>query len=493
MKRTFTLAAILAILAPAAFADPCGMVPPITLQDASITRIGLQNTYVYYKDGVETFVIRPGFSGNVEEFGMLIPFPNPPALRKVSDDIFPHIERAVDPPEVVVYAGEFLGKNNVFFAQKSAQFDDKDMAEDGALAINEVRVLNQEAVGMYEVAVLEAGSADALKSWMDDHEYRFPDGMEKTCEDYVRDRWCFVAVKTKVGPKRNVDPQPGMRRANPGLPPGASFDGHVQAMGFRFRSDELIVPMRLSAFNAGELRNIVYILSDGPRKIRAIPEEYVVRQIGGKDLLSNVTEPLPMRVIGGGVADIPDWRRQSLPQERDPAPQNGLAKELFASDLLTSSTDALSHSHEESEKILLQIGESLQLRGSEIDQVNYRALQENRDANLAEALQDLESMTLTVVDGDFPREVLGSQNLTFAEYAMPPRRNTGANYDATLHAPGANQQQGKVFRGDLGAIFKAADEQVAERRSWDAIAGGLLGTLALGFVFAWRRRKRLNA
>ena len=57
-------------------------------------------------------------------------------------------------------------------------------------------------------------------------------------------------------------------------------------MGFRFKSEELVVPMRLSAFNKGELRNVVYLLTDGPRKIRAIPEEYVVRQVSGIDLLT---------------------------------------------------------------------------------------------------------------------------------------------------------------------------------------------------------------
>ena len=83
--------------------DPCGMVPPIyTGPGVPIVRTGLQKTYVFYKDGVETFVIRPGFQGKVEDFGMLIPFPTPPALRKVPDNIFEQIDNAIDPPEVVV-------------------------------------------------------------------------------------------------------------------------------------------------------------------------------------------------------------------------------------------------------------------------------------------------------------------------------------------------------------------------------------------------------
>ena len=86
-------------------ADPCGMVPPVYVgNDTPIARIGDQNTYVFFKDGVETFVIHPGFQGKVDEFGMLIPFPAIPELRKVPDNIFPHVRAAIDPPEVVVYA-----------------------------------------------------------------------------------------------------------------------------------------------------------------------------------------------------------------------------------------------------------------------------------------------------------------------------------------------------------------------------------------------------
>src|SRR5438874_6298537 len=85
------------------FADPCGMVPPIYVTDnTSLVRVGDEQTYVFFKEGLETFVIRPGFSGKVEDFWMLISFPTPPALRKVSEDIFPQIANAIDPPEVVV-------------------------------------------------------------------------------------------------------------------------------------------------------------------------------------------------------------------------------------------------------------------------------------------------------------------------------------------------------------------------------------------------------
>ena len=424
--------------------DPCGMVPPIyTGPGSPITRIGLQQTYVFYKDGVETFVIKPGFQGNVDNFGMLIPFPTPPSLRKVPDDIFSHVANAIEPPEVVVdlrirkfaSGGTTLraGAGIAFEAQKS-----KDV----------VRVIKKEAVGMYEVVVLEAGSADALKKWMDANGFQFPDGMDDVCNEYIDEDWCFVAVKTKVGTKGDTDPQPGKRSAENQLPSGSSFDGFVQGMGFRFETDELVVPMRLSAFNDGELRNVVYILSDEPKKIRAIPEEYVVRQVSGKSLIANVTKPLPLRIIGGEEKDIPEWRQKTLDNERDPNSKNGVAKQLFAADLLAVSSDQLSLEHEEDEKDLLAIGEQLGLRGPEIDKLNAQALQAKAEKVTKAALAELAGMTMTVVDGDFPREVLAGQNLTFAEYRMPAGRNTNRNYDPKTNAPGT-KLDGKLILGQL--------------------------------------------
>lgn len=493
MKRTQLLATFSLLLAfviatPEANADPCGMVPPIYTGSVPITRTGLQKTYVFYKDGVETFVIRPGFQGNVEEFGMLIPFPTPPEIRKVADDAFTHVVNAIDPPEVVVdlrirrmmrarggvAMPAAVAENRLMFAEKS-----------------EVVVLKQEAVGMYEVAVLEAGSAAALKRWMDEHKYQYPEGMDKVTEDYVEQGWCFVAVKSKVGKKSNVNPRAGQRSAKTSLPKGSVFDGHVQGMGFRFRTDQLVVPMRLSAFNKGDLRNIVYILADTPRRIRAIPEEYVRRQVSGEQLLNNVQNPLPLRIIGGTEKDIPAGRRAAVDQQRNPIPKNGIAKELFASDLLAVSTGQLSLQHEEDEKELLRIGEYFALRGKEIDNENALALAKKRENTTDRGIEMLKGMTMSVVDGDFPREVIAKQNLTFASYNMPAQRNRAEQYDAKAFGPGGAKEG--VLK--LGAIdWNSVDEQIAADRVRDQRNRSALALLfsfaAIGMVMTLSIRKR---
>ena len=478
----------IALLTTTVVADPCGMVPPVYIGKIPIKRVGAQKTYLFYKNGIETMVIRPGFEGKVEQFGMLIPFPSVPSLRKVSDNIFPNLAAAIDPPEVVI------DLRRRYFARSRRQLQGfKEAKSDGGLKLlnKEVRVIKQEAIGMYEVAVLEAGSAAALNKWMDDHGYRYPKGMDNPCEDYVNAGWCFVAVKTKVGQKKGVDPKPGMRRVNSKLPDGSIFDGHVQAMGFRFRSSQLICPMRLSTFNKGELRNIVYVLTDKPQKIRSIPEEYVVRQIPGTELFRNLTSPLPLRIIGGTVKDIQPFQKRNLKQLRNPMPHNGAAKDLFAADLLAVKKNRLSHPHEEKEKMYLRIGESLGLRGPEIDKLNNRTMEVERSEIAKKALADLKSMMLSVIDGNFPREVLANRDLHFTSYTMPSRRNKTLYYDANEMGKG-KKKPGTVTWGSVSALdtvsgfLSLSETGVTDDRG---ILPGmiLLSCMGFGIIVAIRR------
>lgn len=428
--------AALTLIPASAAADPCGMVAPVYIGEAgapAITRIGPQRTYVFFKDGVETYVIRPGFKGKVEEFGMLIPFPTVPALRKVPEEIFTQVAAAIDPPEIVVDLRpreyEYDRRMSLAPSAKSSA------AEEAPMKYDEVKVLKQEAVGMYEVVVLAAGSANALKRWMDEHGFKYPEGMDDVVNEYVAARWVFVAEKTRVGSKPNSDPKPGMKKVNPNLPKGASYDGYVQAMGFRFKVDKPVVPMRLSPFNAGEKRQIVYYLTDTPVRIDGVPTDRVKRQISGQRLRKNVTQLLPLRVIGGSPSQVTKEMLASLKWQRDPKPHNAKAKALFASDLVAVKTGELSLAHEEKEKEFLRIGEALNIRGPEIDVLHEAHLEVERDAAAQKALTALDSMFMTVVDGDFPIEYMKDHDLTISKFSMATTDNVSAKYDCKYDGP----------------------------------------------------------
>ena len=406
-------------------ADPCGMVPPIHVDrnDPGIARVGAQRTYVMFKDGVETMVLRPGFEGSVDEFGMLIPFPTPPAIRKIDDDTFAQIEAAVDPPELTVRIEKMrrpLARSSKGMGMVASA--EPEMSEEG-LEFDEVRVLNQEAVGMYQVAVLEAGSPKALSKWMSENGFRYPEGMDEVVKDYVDIRWCFLAVKAKVGSAGAVEPKPGMRNANPDLPAGASFDGHVQGMGFRFKTPEPVVPMRLSVFNGADPRNVVYLLAEKGMALKGAPKELVVRQVAGSELYDHLTLPIPIKVEGGTLEGASPNEIKRIRERRDPDQYNGIARELFAADMLAVEKGVLALHFEEEEKALLNISEALNLRGDSIDGLLHASIKEQRLEAIAGSVADLSEMTLTVLDGVIPGELLASENLQFEPWTMPKKRN----------------------------------------------------------------------
>ena len=428
------LAAVLA--AAPALADPCGLVPPLyTGPGEPIIRVGPQRTYVFFKDGVETYVIRPGFKGKVEEFGMLIPFPSVPALRKVPEEVFAHIAAAVDPPEVTVDLCPRPRYEE--YEDRMAMAPSSAPAEEAGLRYDEVKVLKQEAVGMYEIAVLAAGSAKALNRWMDEHGFKYPDGMDDVCNEYIAQGWVFVAEKTKVGSKPNADPRPGMKAVNPSLPSGANFNGYVQAMGFRFRVDKPVVPMRLSPFNPGEKRQIVYYLTEKGVKLDGMSSDLVRRQVSGYRLSRNVLQPLPLRIMCGKPAQVTKQMLEGLKGQRNPKPHNGHARALFASDLLALKTKDLSLDHEEKEKELLAVGEALNLRGPQIDVLHEAHLEVERDKGAARALSRMEGMVMTVVDGDFPGDYMKEHDLTVSRFLMPKKNNHRLAYDCRTDGPGS--------------------------------------------------------
>lgn len=270
---------------------------------------------------------------------------------------------------------------------------------------------------MYQVAVLEAGSAAALAKWMEAHDYKYPHGMDQTCEDYIGEGWCFVAVKTRIEIKSLVDARPGMRSVPP--PKRTQFDGFIQAMSFRFRVDEPVLPMRLSVFNEGSKEDLVYALTPDPVRFADLPKHFVTRQVGGRRLRQTLTEPLELRVLGGSESAIPKSWRRGIERRRNPEPLIARAKRLIASDLLAVERGELELFHETWEKRFRRSGERRGLEGEALEAYVDERIGAKRDKALDGALRGLRSMTLTVMRGVLPADFLAARNLEFESYRMP--------------------------------------------------------------------------
>ena len=405
-----------------ASADPCGMVPPIAVasNEQMIARRGIQRTYVMHKDGIETMALHPAFSGKVQDFGMLIPFPSPPELYKIDDETFAQLERSLTPPTIDVYQYDHEESEGRYGSgliggggALSGMLGAKGMPAKESLRVRE------EALGMYQVAVIEAGSAQTLKRWMQEHKYRFPEGMEDVAQDYVEASWAFVAIKTQIGAKSNIEPEAGMREVDTSYPKGASFDGYVQGMGFRFASDEAVVPMRLSVFNGRNPHNIVYFFSEQQMRIDKVPQPDDYYYLSGEKLYKNLTEPLNVDFRTGSINNLNKEQKQQLQEFRDPDTITKGFRHFLQSDLMALRTSSLLLESEQREKEFLAISEAFELRGEEINKLHQHELEQERDKQTSAALGDLKKMQLSIFSGVLPNDLIQEENLRFVPVSTP--------------------------------------------------------------------------
>jgi hypothetical protein len=133
---------------------------------------------------------------------------------------------------------------------------------------------------------------------------------------------------------------------------------------------------------------------------------------------------------------------------------------------------------------LLRIGEQLELRGPEVDRLHGEALAAEREKTIAHTLAGLEGMTLTVVDGDFPREVMAGDNVMFASYSMEASQNRSSTYDTKLFGP-APEAGGKLHQEKI-----EPPEKPVQGAPWKAIGAVFLAALLIGYVAQRRKAPR---
>ena len=213
-----------------------------------------------------------------------------------------------------------------------------------------------------------------------------------------------------------------------------------------------------------------------------------------------------MRIIGGTYEDIPEARKERLKNQRNPAPHNGIARDLFAGDLLAVSSGSLTHEHEELEKELLDIGERLGLRGKDIDVLHEQAVEHKRDQLTRQAIDDLKGMTMTVIDGDFEREIVAKENVYFTRFEIPAAKNTPRKYNARMFGPsreGIDSAAVEASEAPLSVAVAVSDPDHGRLILQDAPASksvryvlAVLGLLASGLAVGGmirRRRSRSGA
>ena len=414
---------VLAGLLPPAAAPRADL--PVLVAPASAAtvpaRSGIQRTYVFHRAGVQSVVIQPVLAAPGGAFGLLLAVPEAPAVLQAPADLFPQLAAAAEPPELQFDAGVLRAR----LRQLGYSGSTGGLSELEPLRLDVERPSAPATAGAYAVEVLGGAGGPTVPEWLARHGLRGPDGLAALCREYSEAGWRVVAVRADLG-------------GAAALPP----------LQLRFRADELVLPMRLAALDGGAPRDVLYLLTDRPLKVAGLTAELVVRQIPGEELVAQVTEPLPVRVVSGTVQELVRNYGPVLEAERDPAPHSGAARALFAADLLAAREGRLRHPFEEELAELREVSERLGLRGARVDALHAGALRAEIAGATAGVLEELRGMTLTVVDGALPPAALAASDLGVEAFSIEPARNGPAGYDVRLGGP-RPEREGERIEGEL--------------------------------------------
>jgi hypothetical protein len=192
---------------------------------------------------VETFTVQPKFEGNALDFGMVIPTPSQPKLHEMPRDFFKHLAYYT-----IMKRREFARSNllplefeggRLLSARNAQRMLSQNAAFDRAAPEKKptVIVLETGVVGSLDYKIIEATRADDLFQWLKDNKYSYA-GDEATLGHYIQKKWLFTVMKIDtMQMKRNKD---------------GTFDGEVTPTRFRFTSEKLIYPLKITQISVRE-------------------------------------------------------------------------------------------------------------------------------------------------------------------------------------------------------------------------------------------------
>ena len=191
---------------------------------------------------IETFTVQPKFEGNALDFGMVIPTPAQPKLHEMPRDFFKHlavytIMKRRESPHSSLLPDERLARLSRLYANAAVKRE-RALGEDETKAKKPtVIVLETGVVGSLDYKIIEATRADDLFQWLKDNKYSYS-GDEATLQHYIQKKWLFTVMKIDtMQMKRNKD---------------GTFDGEVTPTRFRFASDKLIYPLKITQISVRE-------------------------------------------------------------------------------------------------------------------------------------------------------------------------------------------------------------------------------------------------
>ena len=165
----------------------------------AIDQSGENILFAYNDDGTVTTVVQILYQGPSEQFAWILPIPAEPTVSVGTDEIFRQLAASTTP--------RFTMRSDITGTCRAEPgcwdyFDDAERdgpfaggAADAAVPAPDVDVRFRGNVGPFDVAVLAAGDADSLRTWLTDNGYEIPEAASAELGYYVDLGNFFVALR----------------------------------------------------------------------------------------------------------------------------------------------------------------------------------------------------------------------------------------------------------------------------------------------------------
>jgi hypothetical protein len=231
--RSKSLRYLLAVVAFLTTLPRLGWAPCVVFPEAgwNLWSVGQEAIYVVRPGSKAQYRValipRVMIRGNAPEFGVFVPTPSEPTLSAVGGTVFDEASLITQPliRQRSIF-GDGCGRSDVIYESPVA-------TEPGRGEDEDVVVLQQKTVGVFDAVVLTAGSSSDLVAWLDEHGYRHGIEDARALDDYVAKRWVFTAMRLR----RDVEP------TDP-------FTWQTEPAMLLYETDSLTYPMRLAALSA---------------------------------------------------------------------------------------------------------------------------------------------------------------------------------------------------------------------------------------------------
>lgn len=246
--KTMVYVLVLATVALAATAPPAWACGGFFYKEIPIDQTGEQ--IIFRQDGSTiTAILSIQYEGEAEDFAWVLPVPSEPEITLASDLVFEPLESATRPQFRLDTEGSACPVRIVGLLPGDGGAGGEGEGEGDGEPTPGVAIVEELALGPFDIQVLTADDAGALADWLDENGYNLTERGGELIGAYVQTGAFFIAMKLRQD-----------RDA-----------GDVQPIQVVFESEMPMVPLRIAAVAALPDTDItIWILGDA----RAVPLNY---------------------------------------------------------------------------------------------------------------------------------------------------------------------------------------------------------------------------